>query len=222
MPACDAGAHTQNTRHFLDGRYSSTAHAALPRRQRRPHDPASRNSRKRKTHPLVAARVSTCQSETSGNLVKLDRLASGIVRADEYAVTFRDRLPGNSGVSQIRNVQRSSRSGLRRQCVASEIDPTEVRIPSPVWPNDLGRIKRTSTGGTNFTHGATGVVWLTGVSISLNAVSGRSAMGMTETKVTEVARRSRTAHLLRLNTRAPQVQENISRWHWVVKGFLDY
>jgi hypothetical protein len=32
-----------------------TAHAILPRRRRRPHDPASRNLRKRKTHPLVAA-----------------------------------------------------------------------------------------------------------------------------------------------------------------------
>jgi hypothetical protein len=167
-------------------------------------------------------RVSTCQSETSGNLVKLDQLVSGIVRADEYAVTFRDRLPGNSGVSQIRNVQRSSRSGLTCQCVASEIDSTEVRIPSPVWPNDLGRMNRTSAGGTNFTHGATGVVWLTGVSISLNAVSGRSAMGMTETKATAVARRSRTAHLLRLNTRAPQVEETISRWLLVVKVFFDY
>jgi hypothetical protein len=37
------------------------------------------------------------------------------------------------------------------------------------------------------------VVWLTGVSISLNAVSGRSAMGMTETKLTAVARRRRNA-----------------------------
>jgi hypothetical protein len=154
-------------------------------------------------------RVSTCQSETSGNSVNMDQSASGIVCADECTVTFRYRLLGNSGVSQIRNVQKSSRSGLTCQCEASEIDSTEVRIPSPVWLNDLGRMNRTSTGGTNFTHGATGVVWLTGVSISLNAVSGRSAMGMTETKVTAVARRSRNAHLLRLNTRAPQVQRTI-------------
>jgi hypothetical protein len=106
-------------------------------------------------------------------------------------------------VSQIRNVQRSSRNGFTRQCGASETDSAEVRIPSRVWSNDLRRMNRTSTGGTNFTHGATGVVWLTGVSISLNAVSGRSAMGMTETKVTAVARRRRNAHLLRFNKRAP-------------------
>jgi hypothetical protein len=135
----------------------------------------------------------------------LDQSASGVARADECAVAFRDRLPGNSGVSQIRNVQRSSRNGFTRQCGASETDSAEVRIPSRVWSNDLRRMNRASTGGTNFTHGATGVVWLTGVSISLNAVSGRSAMGMTETKVTAVARRRRNAHLLRFNTRAPQV-----------------
>lgn len=155
-------------------------------------------------------------------MVKLDQSASGVARADECAVAFRDRLPGNSGVSQIRNVQRSSRNGFTRQCGASETDSTEVRIPSPVWSNDLGRMNRTSTGGTNFTHGATGVVWLTGVSISLNAVSGRSAMGMTETKVTAVARRRRNAHLLRFNMRAPQVGRKISRGEWVVKDFFDY
>jgi hypothetical protein len=63
---------------------------------------------------------------------------------------------------------------------------------------------------------------LTGVSISLNAVSRRSAMGMTETKVTAVARRRRNAHLLRFNTRAPLSGRKISRGEWVVKDFFDY
>jgi hypothetical protein len=181
-----------------------------PEEQRRPHDPASRNLRKRKTHPLIATRVSTCQSETSGSSVKLDQSASRFVRCGRIHGNLLLSL-GNSGVSQIRNVHRSSRSGPTCQCVASEIDSTEVRIPSPVWSNDLGRMTRTSTGGTNFTHGETGVVWFTGVSISLNAVSGRSAMGMTETKVTAVARRSRKTHLLRLNTRrTPSGRDDIS------------
>ena len=108
--------------------------------------------------------------ETSGNLVKLDQSAASPVQTN--AVAFGDRLLGNWGASQIRNVQRSSCSGFTCQCGASETDSAEVRIPSPLWSSDLGRMNRTSTGGTNFTHGATGVVWLTGVSISLNAVSG--------------------------------------------------
>jgi hypothetical protein len=66
------------------------------------------------------------------------------------------------------------------------------------------------------------VVWFTGMSISLNAVSGRSAMGMTETKVTAVARRRRNAHLLRFDTHAPRLGGKIPRWQWVVKDFLDY
>ena len=76
-------------------------------------------------------------------------------------------------------VQRSSRSGLDCQCVASDIDSTDVRLPSPVRLNDLGRMIGILMGGVNFIHGATGIVWLTGVSISLNAVSGLSAMGTT-------------------------------------------
>jgi hypothetical protein len=72
----------------------------------------------------------------------------------------------------MRNVQRSSRSGvLKCQCIASDIDSIDVRITSLVRMNDLGRMIRSSCGGANLTDGAT-VVWLTGVSISLNAVSG--------------------------------------------------
>jgi hypothetical protein len=47
-------------------------------------------------------------------------------------------------------------------------------------------------------------------------------MGMTETNVTAVARRSRNAHLLRFNTRALQVLRKISRGESVVKDFFDY
>jgi hypothetical protein len=167
----------------------------LPRRRRGPYGPASRSVQKWRTRPPHGCGfplASRRHPETWSSWIR--RLAASPVRTN--AVAFRDRLPGNSGVSQIRNVQRSSRSGFTCECGASEIDSAEVRIPSPVWSNDLGRMNRNSTGGTNFTHGATGVVWLTGVSTSLNAVSGRSAMGMTETNVTAVAKRRRSAHLL--------------------------
>ena len=156
--------------------------------------------------------------ETSGNLVKLDQSARSVACAEECAVAYADRLPGNSDVFQIRNAQRSSRSGFTCQCGASETDSTEVRIPSPARSNDLGRTNRTSTGGTNFTHGATGIVWLTGVSISLKAVSGRSVMGMTETQVTAAARRSRNASLLRFNTRALQVGERYRGGSWLSRS----
>jgi hypothetical protein len=101
------------------------------------------------------------------------------------------------------NVQRSSRSGLKCQCVGSDIDSTDVRIPSPVRLNDLGRWIGTLVGGADFIHGATGIIWLTGVSISLNAVSGLSAMGTTEMKMTAVIRRSRNIHSVRFTTTHP-------------------
>src|SRR3984957_15286781 len=166
-------------------------------------------------------RVSTCQWRHPENSVKLNQSASGNGRCGCIQGVLGDRLPGNSGISQIRNVQRSSRSGLPCQGVAMEIGSTEVRIPSPLRLNDLG-MNRTCTGGTNFTQGATGVVWLSGVSISLNAVWGRSTIGATETKVTAVTRRRRNDHLPRSNTHALQVVVTISRWHLIVKDFLDY
>jgi hypothetical protein len=71
----------------------------------------------------------------------------------------------------MRRVQRSSRSGLKCQRIASDIDSIDVRIASLVGLNDLGRMMEISCGRANLTHGATGVVWLTGVLISLNGVS---------------------------------------------------
>ena len=112
-------------------------------------------------------------------------------------------LIGNLSSYQMSNVQRSSRSGLKCQCVGSDIDSTDVRIPSPVRLNDLGRWIGTLVGGANFIHGATGIIWLTGVSISLNAVSGLSAMGTTEMKMTAVTRRSRNIHSVRFTTATP-------------------
>ena len=112
-------------------------------------------------------------------------------------------LIGNLGFYQMSNVQRSSRSGLKCQCVGSDIDSPDVRIPSPVRLNDLGRRIGTLVGGANFIHGATGIVWLTGVSISLNAVSGSSAMGTTEMKMTVATTRSRNIHSLRFTTGTP-------------------
>jgi hypothetical protein len=56
--------------------------ALSPPRWRGPHDPASRNVQIGEPAPLIAA-GSTCQSETSGNLVKLDQSASGVAPADE-------------------------------------------------------------------------------------------------------------------------------------------
>jgi hypothetical protein len=109
------------------------------------------------------------------------------------------------------NVQRSSRSRLDCQCAASDIDSTDVRTPSPVRPNDLGRMIGTLVGGANFTHGETGLVWLTGVSISLNAVSGLSAMGTTDMKMTAVTTRSRNVHSLRFTTSTPQWRGSVLR-----------
>jgi hypothetical protein len=123
----------------------------------------------------------------------------------------------------MRNVQSSSRSGPKLQCVASETDSTEVRIPLSVWLNDLGRMIGVSLGGANFAHGATGVVWLTGVSISLKAVSGESVMGTTDIKVTAVAKISRNVHLLRLTTRRhPNCREPYRGGRFGVKHFFDY
>jgi hypothetical protein len=208
---CHLLLYTESCRALLcwtaGGGLSPRAHSAfandprhLPLRWRGPHDPASRNMQIGEPAPLIAAGSAWRHPETWSSWISW--LAASIVQTN--AVAFGDRLPGNWGVSQIRNVQRSSRSGFTCQCGASETDSTEVRIPSPARSNDLGRMNRTSAGGTNFTQGATGVVWLTGASISLKAVSGRSAMGMTETKVTAAARRSRNANLLRFNTRAPK------------------
>jgi hypothetical protein len=73
----------------------------------------------------------------------------------------------------MRNVQRSSRIGvLKCQCIASDIASIDVRTTSLVRVNDLGRIMGRACGGGNLTLVATWVAWLTGVSISLNAVSG--------------------------------------------------
>jgi hypothetical protein len=99
----------------------------------------------------------------------------------------------------MRNVQRSSRSGLDCRCVAIDIDSTDVRILSPAQLNDLGRVIEILMGGVNFIR-ATGILWLTGVSISLNAVSGLSAMGTTEMKITAMTMRSRNVHLPRFIT----------------------
>ena len=112
-------------------------------------------------------------------------------------------LIGNLGFYQMSNVQRSSRSGLKCQCVGSDFDSTDVRIPSRMRLNDLGRRIGTLVGGANFIHGATGIVWLTGVSISLNAVSGSSAVGTTEMKMTVATTRSRNIHSLRFTTGTP-------------------
>jgi hypothetical protein len=119
--------------------------------------------------------------------------------ADTYRSTWKFRF------SQMSNVQRSSRSGLDCQCVAIDIDLKDVRIPSPVRLNDLGRMRGTLIGGVNFTHGARGIVWLTGVSTSLNAVSGLSAMGTTEMKMTAVVRRSKNIHSVRFTTSTPRM-----------------
>ena len=55
--------------------------------------------------------------------------------------------------------------------------------------------------------GAIGVPALTGVSFSLKAVSGWSAMGTMDTKVTMVIRESISAQRLRFTTGTPQVKE---------------
>ena len=60
----------KNANAFLDDRYSSTAHAILPRRQRRPHDPGLAICGS-KTHPLVAAGFHL-PVETSGKLGQVE------------------------------------------------------------------------------------------------------------------------------------------------------
>ena len=66
---------------------------------------------------------------------------------------------------------------------------------------------RLSCGGANLTPKAIEVVWLTGVSISLNGVSGRSTRGTTNMKTTAVIRRNTNIHPIRFTTNAPQVAE---------------
>jgi hypothetical protein len=73
----------------------------------------------------------------------------------------------------MRNVQRSSRIGvLKGQCIASDVSSIDVGTTSLVRVNDLGRVMGSLGGGGNLTDVPTRVAWLTGVSISLNAVSG--------------------------------------------------
>ena len=144
------------------------------------------------------------QLGTSGSSAKSDHLKWPHLpnRTDECVTPLWSltALFGNLGSPQMRNVQRSSGSGLDCRCVAIDIDSTDVRILSPAQLNDLGRMIEILMGGVNFIHGATGILWLTGVSISLNAVSGLSAMGMTEMKITAVTTTSRNVHLLRFTT----------------------
>jgi hypothetical protein len=64
---------------------------------------------------------------------------------------------------------------------------------------------RLSCGGANLTPKAIEVVWLTGVSISLNEVSGRSTRGTTNMKTTAVIRRNTNIRPIRFTTNAPQV-----------------
>jgi|ERR1700689_4136492 len=113
--------------------------------------------------------------------------------------------------AQMSNVQRSSRSGLECQCVGSDIDSTACESRRLFGPNDLGRMMGTLVGGANFTHGATGIVWLIGVSISLNAVSGSSTLGTTETKITALATKSRSVQSQRLTTNTPQWRGTLPR-----------
>ena len=103
--------------------------------------------------------------------MKLDHLNDPIVHSDGWIGD--PTLTGNSGGSQMRNVQRSSRIGVFKcQCIASDVGSINVGTTSLVRVNDLGRMMGSLYGGENLTHVATGVARLTGLSISLNAVSG--------------------------------------------------
>jgi hypothetical protein len=103
--------------------------------------------------------------------MKLDQLNDPIVHSDGWIVD--PTLTGNSGGSQMRNVQRSSRIGvLMCQCIASDIGSIDVGTTSLVRVSDLGRMMGSLCERGILIHVATWVVWLTGVSISLNAVSG--------------------------------------------------
>jgi hypothetical protein len=96
------------------------------------------------------------------------------------------------------NVHRSSRSGFECRCFGSDIDSTEVRIALPTGLNEP-RGKMGSLAGTaSIIRGATAIVWLTDVSISLNAVSGSSTTGTTDAKKSAVTRTSRNVRPLRV------------------------
>lgn len=112
-----------------------------------------------------------------------------------------------SDASQMRNVQRRLHSGLGCQCVGTDFDTTDIRaiFSEPVILTGTGRTMDTELGGAT-RSGAIGVHALTGVSFSLKAVSGWSAMGTMETKVTMVIRESTSAHRLRFTTGKPQVK----------------
>lgn len=118
-----------------------------------------------------------------------------------------------SGASQMRNVQRRLHSGLGCQWVGIDFDSTDVRaiFSEPVTLTGPGRTMGTELGGVT-RSGAIGVPALTGVSFSLKAVSGWSAMGTMDTKVTMVIRESTNAHRLRFTTGTPQVNEPYCRF----------
>ena len=118
-----------------------------------------------------------------------------------------------SDASQMRNVQRRLHSGLGCQCVGIDLDTTDIRaiFSEPVTLTGPGRTMGTELGGAT-RSGTIGVPALTGVSFSLKAVSGWSAMGTMDTKVTMVIRESTNAHRLRFTTGTPQVNEPYCRF----------
>jgi hypothetical protein len=98
------------------------------------------------------------------------------------------------------NVHRSSRSGFKCRCFGSDIDSTDVRIELPARLNVPRGKMGTLAGSENIIRGATAIVWLTGVSISLNAVLGSSATGTTNAKQIAVTRTSRNVRPMRVLT----------------------
>ena len=110
----------------------------------------------------------------------------------------------------MRNVQRRVHSGLGCQCVGIDFDTTDIRaiFSEPVILTGTGRTMGTELGGAT-RRGAIGVPALTGVSFSLKAVSGWSAMGTMDTKVTMVIRETTSAHRLRFTTGTPQAKRTI-------------
>jgi len=108
----------------------------------------------------------------------------------------------------MRNVQRRLHSGLGRQCVGIDFDTTDIRaiFSLPVTLTGRGRTMDSELGGAT-RSGAIGVPALTGVSFSLKAVSGWSAMGTIDIKVTMVIRESTSVHRLRFTTGTPQAKK---------------
>jgi hypothetical protein len=91
------------------------------------------------------------------------------------------------------------------KCIAANLGSTDVLTMCSLVPlNNLKTTAENIRESALLTNGETGFVTLTGVSISLNEVSGWSAMGTAAAKTTAAIKGRTQIHLLRFVTKAPK------------------